>query len=48
MMHTLHIECIRDTVQVPFPSNGVVCLDGGKSTEEIIPRGSSDSGDIVF
>ena len=47
-MHTLHIDCVRDTVQVPFPSNGVVALDGGKSIEEIIPRGSADPGDIVF
>ena len=41
MTHTLHIDCVRDTVQVSFPSNGVVALDGGKSIEEIIPRGSS-------
>ena len=24
MKHTLHIECIRDTVQKAYPSSGVV------------------------
>jgi hypothetical protein len=48
MTHELHIDCVRDTVQVPYPSNGVTALDGGKSTEEVIPRGSADAGDIVF
>lgn len=48
LTHTLHIDCVRDTVQVPYPSNGVTALDGGKATEEIIPRGSADAGDIVF
>ena len=48
MTHTLHIDCVRDTVQVSYPSNGVTALDGGKSIEEIIPRGSIDPGDIVF
>ena len=48
MTHTLHIDCVRDTVQEPYPSNGVTALDGGKATEEIIPRGSADAGDIVF
>lgn len=48
MMHELHIDCVRDTVQVPYPSSGVTALDGGKSIEEIIPSGSADPSDIVF
>ena len=47
-MHELHIDCVRDTVQVPYPSSGVTALDGGKSIEEIIPSGSADPSDIVF
>ena len=46
--HELHIDCVRDTVQVPYPSSGVSVPDGGNSTEEVIPRGSSDPGNITF
>jgi len=48
MKHEIHLDCIRDTVQVAYPSTGVTARDGGNSTEELIPRGSADSGDIVF
>lgn len=47
-MHHIHMDCIRDTVQVAYPSNGVTATDGGDSTETIIPRGSADPGEIVF
>lgn len=48
IMHEIHMDCIRDTVQVAYPSSGVTAKDGGDSTETIIPRGSADPGDIVF
>ena len=48
MKHEIHLDCIRDTVQVAYPSSGVTATDGGNSTEEIVQRGSSDPGDIVF
>ena len=48
MMHEIHMDCIRDTVQVAYPSTGVTASDGGDSTETIIPRGSSDPGDVLF
>ena len=48
MKHTLHIECIRDTVQKAYPSSGVVATDGGNGKEEIIPRGSADPGNVIF
>ena len=48
MKHEIHLDCIRDTVQVAYPSSGVTATDGGNSTEEIVPRGSADPGDIVF
>lgn len=48
MMHKIHMDCIRDTVQVAYPSTGVTATDGGNSLEEIVPRGSADPGDVVF
>ena len=48
MMHEIHMDCIRDTVQVAYPSTGVTASDGGDSTETIIPRGSVDPGDVIF
>lgn len=48
MMHEIHMDCIRDTVQVAYPSTGVTASDGGDSTETIIPRGSADPGDVLF
>ena len=48
MMHEIHMDCIRDTVQVAYPSSGVTASDGGDSKETIIPRGSADPGDVVF
>ena len=48
MMHEIHMDCIRDTVQVAYPSTGVTASDGGDSTETIIPRGSADPGDVIF
>jgi len=48
MRHEILLDCIRDTVQVAYPSSGVTATDGGNSTEEIVQRGSSDPGDIVF
>jgi len=48
MKHLIHLDCIRDTVQVAYPSSGVTAIDGGDSTELIIPRGSADPGDVVF
>lgn len=46
--HTLHLDCVRDTVQKAYPSSGIAIEDGGNSTEELIPRGSSDPGDVAF
>ena len=48
MKHTLHIECIRDTVQKAYPSSGVAETDGGNGKEEIIPRGSADPNNVIF
>ena len=48
MKHTLHIECIRDTVQKAYPSSGVARTDGGNGKEEIIPRGSADPNNVIF
>ena len=48
MMHEIHMDCIRDTVQVAYPSSGVTASDGGDSKETIIPRGSADPGDVIF
>ena len=48
MKHTLHIECIRDTVQKAYPSSGVAATDGGNGKEEVIPRGSADPGNVIF
>jgi hypothetical protein len=46
--HEIYLDCIRDTVQVAYPAAGVTALDGGTSTEEVIPRGSADAGDVKF
>ena len=46
--HTVHMECVRDTVSEAYPSAGVTLFDGGTQREEIIPLGSADPGDIVF
>jgi hypothetical protein len=48
MMHEIHMDCIRDTVQVAYPSAGVTATDGGDSTETILPRGSADPGEVLF
>ena len=42
------MDCIRDTVQVAYPSSGVTASDGGDSKETIIHRGSADPGDVIF
>jgi len=46
--HTVHMECVRDTVSEAYPSAGVTLFDGGTQREEIIPLGSADPGDVVF
>ena len=46
--HEIHMDCIRDTVQVAYPSAGVTATDGGDSTETILPRGSADPGEVLF
>ena len=46
--HEILLECVRDTVSEAFPSNGVACPTSGPSTEEIIPLGSADPGDIIY
>jgi len=46
--HTVHMECVRDTVSEPLPADGVTLFDGGTQKEEIIPPGSADPGDVVF
>ena len=46
--HTVHMECVRDTISEALPSAGVTLMDGGTQKEEIIPLGSADPGDVVF
>ena len=46
--HTVHMDCVRDTVSEAYPSAGVTLFDGGTQREEIIPLGSADPGDVVF
>jgi len=46
--HTLHIECVRDAVKQPYPSQGTGLDDGGNEFTEIVPTGSSDAGDVRF
>jgi len=46
--HELLMDCVRDTVQTRYPTQGVVCPDGGNSHEEIIPLGSADPGEVMF
>jgi len=46
--HTIHMECIRDTLQTALPSTGATLADGGSSIEEEIPLGSADPGDVLF
>jgi len=46
--HTVHMECVRDTMSEALPSAGVTLMDGGTQKEEIIPLGSADPGDVVF
>jgi len=46
--HEIIMDCVRDTVQTRFPTQGVVCRDGGNSHEEIIPLGSADPGSVIF
>lgn len=46
--HTVHMECVRDTLSESLPVDGVTLFDGGTQKEEIIPLGSADPGDIVF
>ena len=48
LKHEIHMDCIRDTVQQAYPSDGVTALDSGNSIEEIIPLGASDPGDVKF
>ena len=47
-MHDLHLDCIRDTVQKPYPNKGVTIRDGGKQNDTLIPRGDSDPNEIIF
>ena len=47
-MHDLHIDCVRDAVQEPFPSKGVTITDGGKNEDRILPRGDQDPNPIIF
>jgi len=46
--HEILLECIRDTVSEAFPSDGVACQTSGPMTEEIIPLGSADPGDVTY
>jgi len=46
--HEIIMDCVRDTVQTRYPTQGVVCPDGGNSHEEIIPLGSADPGEVMF
>jgi len=42
------MDCIRDTVAVPYPATGVTAVDGGNTKNELIPRGSSDPGSVIY
>ena len=46
--HEILMDCVRDTVQTKYPSKGVIHTDGGSSTDELIPRGDADPGEIIF
>lgn len=46
--HEILMDCVRDTVQTKYPTQGVVCQDGGNSIEEVIPLGSADPGEVMF
>lgn len=48
LKHEMHLDCIRDTVAVAYPSDGIALEDGGNSLELIVPRGSASSEDIKF
>jgi hypothetical protein len=48
MVHEIHMDLIRDTIAVPYPSTGVTAIDAGNSTEMLIPRGSEDPSEVVF
>jgi hypothetical protein len=47
-MHDLHIDCVRDSSQIQYPNVGVSISDSGKKLEAIIPKGDSDSNEIIF
>jgi len=47
-MHTVLMECVRDTLSTKLPSDGVPLFDGGENIEEMIPLGASDPGDVLF
>ena len=46
--HTVHMECVRDTMSESLPVDGVTLFDGGTQQDEIIPLGSADPGAVVF
>jgi len=46
--HTVHMECVRDTLITALPSAGPSLTDGGSSVEKEIPLGSADPGDVLF
>ena len=46
--HTIHMECIRDTMSEAYPSAGVALDDSGDNTTLLIPPGSADPGDVKF
>ena len=48
LMHTVLMECVRDTLSTKLPSDGVPLFDGGENIEEMIPLGASDPGDVLF
>jgi len=48
MMHDLHIDCVRDSVQDSYPSAGVTATDSGKQIDSKIPKGDEDSSPVSF
>jgi hypothetical protein len=46
--HNVHMQVIRDTVKQPFPDVGVPLQDSGKPTDNLVPTGSQDAGDITY
>ena len=46
--HEIYMDCVRDTVQTKYPNQGVKCVDGGSSMNELLPTGDPDLNEVMF